>query len=162
MSDLLVRLYDLPPFASEQKVAAAGVVVRRALPPERTIVLDWIGTHFSGYWVSEAAGCMSQQPPTLFVAIENRTLIGFACYDGTAKGFFGPTGVDEAARGRGIGETLLIVTLRAMREAGYAYAVIGDPGPVEFYRKRLDVLEIPKSSPGIYAGMLPSKPRTSG
>jgi hypothetical protein len=34
--------------------------------------------------------------------------------------------------------------------------VIGDPGPVEFYRKRLDALEIPKSKPGIYAGMLRS------
>jgi GNAT superfamily N-acetyltransferase len=105
---------------------------------------------------------MSRLPPTLFVAIDGETLLGFACYDGTARGFFGPTGVAEAARGRGIGETLLIVTLRAMREAGYAYAVIGDPGPVEFYRKRLDVLEIPKSDPGIYAGMLPNKPRTSG
>ena len=41
-----------------------------------------------------------------------------------------------------------------MREAGYAYAVIGDPGPVAFYRKRLDALEIPNSEPGIYRGLL--------
>ena len=41
-----------------------------------------------------------------------------------------------------------------MREAGYGYAVIGDPGPVDFYRKRLDALEIPNSKPGVYAGML--------
>jgi GNAT superfamily N-acetyltransferase len=162
MADLLVRLYDLPAFPAEQKVAAAGIVVRRALPPERLHILDWIGTHFSGYWVGEAAGCMSRQPVSLFIAIEGDTLLGFACYDGTAKGFFGPTGVAEPARGRGIGEALLIVTLRAMREAGYGYAVIGDPGPVAFYRKRLDVLEIPSSDPGIYAGMLPNKPRTSG
>jgi hypothetical protein len=38
MSDLLVRLYDLPDFPSEAKVAAAGVTVRRALPPERHFV----------------------------------------------------------------------------------------------------------------------------
>ena len=48
-----------------------------------------------------------------------------------------------------------------MREAGYAYGVIGDPGPVAFYQKRLDALEIPKSKPGIYAGMLRSKASTS-
>jgi hypothetical protein len=162
MADLLVRLYDLPAFASEEKVAAAGIVVRRALPPERLHILDWIGTRFSPYWVGEAAGCLSRLPPSLFVAVERDTLLGFACYDGTAKSFFGPTGVAEEARGRGIGETLLIVTLRAMREAGYGYAVIGDPGPVEFYRKRLDVLEIPNSDPGIYAGMLPNKPRGLG
>ena len=59
------------------------------------------------------------------------------------------------------GEALLIVTLKGMREAGYAYGVIGDPGPVAFYQKRLDAMEIPKSKPGIYAGMLRSKPATS-
>ena len=77
------------------------------------------------------------------------------------RGFSGPTGVDEASRGQGIGEALLITTLKGMREAGYGYAVIGDPGPVGFYQKRLDALEIPKSKPGIYAGMLRSNPDTS-
>ena len=50
----------------------------------------------------------------------------------------------------------LRVTLRGMREAGYGYAVIGAPGPVGFYQRRLDALEIPRSEPGIYAGMLRS------
>jgi predicted N-acetyltransferase YhbS len=154
LSDLLVRLYDLPATDAAAKVAAAGIEVRRALPPERHIVLDWIGARFGAHWVSEAALGLSQQPTTTLVAVRGEQLLGFACYDTTARGFFGPTGVDTAARGGGIGEALLFATLRAMREAGYAYAVIGDPGPVEFYRKRLDALEIPKSKPGIYAGML--------
>jgi len=49
---------------------------------------------------------------------------------------------------------LLIATLKGMREAGYHYAIIGGAGPVAFYRKKLDVLEVPDSEPGIYAGML--------
>lgn len=154
LADLLVRLYDLPAFEAEARVAAAGVVVRRALPPEREFVLDWVRSRFSTYWASEAALCLSQQPPTIYLAVRDNALVGFACYDATAKGFFGPTGVDEAERGQGIGEALLIATLRGLREAGYGYAIIGDPGPVEFYRKRLDALEIPKSTPGIYQGML--------
>jgi GNAT superfamily N-acetyltransferase len=154
MSDLLVRLYDLPVFAAEEKVRAAGVTVRRAISPERHVVLDWVRTHFSEGWVSEAALGMSQLPNTVFLAVRGQELLGFACYDTTAKGFFGPTGVREDARGGGLGEALLIATLRAMREAGYAYGVIGDPGPVGFYTKRLDALEIPKSKPGHYAGML--------
>ena len=121
MSDLLVRLYDLPVFAAEEKVRAAGVVVRRAISPERHIIVDWVRKHFSEGWVSEVALGMSQQPTTVYIAVRGQELLGFACYDTTAKGFFGPTGVDEAARGQGIGETLLISTLRAMREAGYAY-----------------------------------------
>lgn len=152
MSDLLVRLYDLP--AVETKLEP-GIVVRRALTPERESILEWVGTRFSRHWRSEAAVGLSQQPPTVFIALRSQQILGFACYDGTAKGFFGPTGVDEAERGRGLGEALLMTTLRAMLGAGYAYAVIGDPGPVSFYTKRLDALEIPKSKPGYYTGLLP-------
>lgn len=154
MSDLLVRLYDLPQLENEARVAAAGIDIRRALPPERDIVLDWIGRHFQASWVAEAALAMSAHPVTCWIAVQDGRLLGFACHDATAKGFFGPTGVDEAARGRGIGEALLIATLRGMREAGYGYAVIGAPGPVEFYKRRLDALEISGSDPGIYRGML--------
>ena len=97
---------------------------------------------------------MSGHPVTTWIAVADGKMLGFACHDATAKGFFGPTGVSEAARGKGIGEALLFATLSGMREAGYAYAVIGDPGPMEFYKKRLDALSIPRSSPGLYRGML--------
>lgn len=156
MGDLLVRLYDLPEVASEAKVKAAGVTIRRALPPERHVITDWIAQHFNRAWVSEVETAMSQHPVTCWVAVRDNDLLGFACHDATAKGFFGPTGVDEAARGQGIGEGLLMATLRGMREAGYGYAVIGAPGPVEFYQRRLDALEIPNSKPGISQGMLRS------
>lgn len=154
MSDLLVRLYDLPSFDSEARVAASGIVIRRALPPERDVVLAWIGRHFHAPWVAEAALAMSTLPVTCWLAIAEDHLLGFACHDATAKGFFGPTGVAASARGQGIGEALLITALRGMREAGYGYAVIGAPGPVEFYKRRLDALEIPGSDPGLYRGML--------
>jgi len=154
LADLLVRLYDLPVLAAEARVREAGIEVRRALPPEGGQILSWIGARFYTQWVSEASVAVTQQPPTIYVAVRAGVLLGFACFDTTAKGFFGPTGVDETERGHGIGEALLLTTLRAMREAGYGYAIIGDAGPVDFYRKRLDILEIPKSKPGIYAGML--------
>jgi len=157
LGDLLVRLYDLPVFEAEEKVRAAGITIRRAIPSEREIVVGWVNEHFYKPWIGETALAMSQMPCTIFIAVKGQELLGFACYDTSAKGFFGPTGVSESARGKGLGEALLIVTLKAMREAGYAYAVIGDPGPVEFYKKRLDTLEIPKSKPGHYAGILRQK-----
>lgn len=154
MTDYLVRLYDLPVFEAEARVAAAGIIVRRVIAPEGHVVLDWIREHFSEHWVSEAARGLAQTPVTTWIAVKDNKMLGFACHDTTAKGFFGPTGVDVAARGQGIGDALLIATLKGMREAGYGYAVIGDPGPISFYQKRLDCLEIPKSKPGVYAGML--------
>jgi GNAT superfamily N-acetyltransferase len=151
MADLLVRLYDLPATAREP---GPGLTIRRALPPERHVITSWITQRFGRGWASEAEMALSSLPVTCWVAIGNDELLGFACHDATAKGFFGPTGVEESARGQGIGEALLMATLRGMREAGYAYAVIGDPGPVDFYKNRLDALEIPGSAPGIYRGML--------
>lgn len=158
MADLLVRLYDLPDFEAEARVASAGVVVRRAIPPERHVVIDWVRENFQDIWASEAAAGLSRMPVTVWIAVKDGELLGFACHDTSALGFFGPTGVAEAARHRGIGEALLIATLKGMREAGYAYAVIGDPGPVEFYTRRLEAIEIPGSKPGIYAGMLRRPP----
>ncbi len=154
MPDLLIRLYDLPTLDSEGKMAKAGIAVRRAIPPEGHLIRDWIGRHFNQGWVSEAGTALAHLPPTLWVAVRDNRLLGFACHDATAKGFFGPTGVDESERGKGIGEALLMATLRGMREAGYGYAIIGGAGPVGFYRRRLDAMVIEKSVPGIYAGML--------
>lgn len=157
MTDLLVRLYDLPHFDAEARVAKAGIVVRRAIGPEMHVILDWIEQHFGRSWASEATVALTQLPTTCWVAVKAGEIMGFACHDATTKGFFGPTGVLESARGQGIGEALLIATLKGMREAGYAYGVIGAAGPVAFYQKRLDAIEIPKSKPGVYAGMLRSK-----
>ncbi len=154
MPDLLVRLYDLPDFESEARVAAHGVVVRRAIAPEAHVVIGWVRQHFHDVWASEVTRAFTQTPISVWIAVDGNSLLGFACYDSTARGFFGPTGVDEAQRGKGIGEALLIATLRSMREVGYGYAVIGDPGPVAFYQRRLDALEIPNSEPGVYRGML--------
>ena len=155
MPDLLVRLYDLPDPTASASLAADGVVVRRAIPPERHAVTGWIEQTFHVQpWVSECETAFSSLPVTVWIATRGEALLGFACHDATAKGFFGPTAVAEAERGKGVGEALLFATLRGMREAGYAYAIIGGVGPVAFYQKRLDVMIIPGSDPGIYRGML--------
>lgn len=41
-----------------------------------------------------------------------------------------------------------------MRAAGYAYAIIGGVGPADFYARAVGAVEIPDSTPGIYADML--------
>jgi GNAT superfamily N-acetyltransferase len=152
MPDLLVRLYDLP---DEGGRLPDDVNVRRALAPERRRVVDWVGNAFFPNWASECEVAFSAHPISTWIATRDGRLVGFACADATAKGFFGPTGVDESERGQGIGEALLMAALRGMREAGYAYAIIGGAGPVGFYQKRLDALEIPGSVPGFYKNLLP-------
>lgn len=130
--DLLVNLYSRRMAALAERVGAVEATIRVALPPELHIIQDWVRRNFSDYWVSELTVAMAHQPPGCLVAIDNGELVGFACYDATARGFFGPTGVAESHRGKGIGAALLYHTLAAMKAQGYAYAVIGGVGPVDF------------------------------
>ena len=62
--------------------------------------------------------------------------------------------MSEKARGRGIGLQLLIQSLLEMKHMGYAYAIIGSAGPVDFYKKAVGAIEIPGSEKSIYQGML--------
>ncbi len=59
-------------------------------------------------------------------------------------------GVIESARGSGTGTALTRASLFDMRLKGYGYAIVGMAGPVEFYKKVADAVEIPDSYPGIY------------
>jgi len=156
MIDLLVRLYDLPPSADlYREVAEKGVTLRRARAFELHTVAAFAAEHFSPKWVSEVTVALSRQPIACFIATRDKKILGFACYDTTMRGFFGPTGVCEEARGLGLGKALLFKSLEALQDLGYAYAIIGGVGPKEFYFKACGAIEIPGSDPGIYPDILP-------
>ena len=152
--DLLVNLYSRRMDALAARVAGVDATIRVALPPELHIVQNWVREHFSDYWVSELTVAMAHQPPGCLVAIVDGELVGFACYDATARGFFGPTGVAESQRGKGVGAALLYHTLAAMKAQGYAYAVIGGVGPVEFYASAVGATPIEADKEDIYQGLL--------
>ncbi len=156
MMDMLVRLYDLPDVSEELRALEnQGILIRRPGAYERHLVADWVGKHFSAKWVSETKTAFARQPISCFIATKDKRILGFACYDVTACGFFGPTGVAEEARGQGLGRVLLVTALRALHEMGYAYGIIGGVGPAEFYAKTVGAVPIENSSPGVYVDILP-------
>lgn len=156
MIDMLVRLYDLPESATMyQRIAETGVTLRRARAFEKHTVAAFAKAHFSEKWVSEVEVALSRQPITCFIATRDKQILGFACYDTTMRGFFGPTGVLESARGLGLGKALLFRSLEGLRDLGHAYAIIGGVGPREFYAKNCGAIEIPGSDPGTYTDLLP-------
>src|SRR3990172_10027477 len=136
MPDMLVRLYDLPDtqpyFERARREGGAG---GRAERGDRERLRAFAAEHFGDLWAVEADRSFHHTPITAFVATKGRELAGFAVYECTRRGYFGPTGVREDLRGRGIGTALLFGCLEAMFELGYAYAVIGGVGPAEFYEK---------------------------
>src|SRR5437667_12085647 len=123
MADMLVKLYTLPeitPVLAQLK--AQGIEVRLAAPSEKRIVADWVRAHGSERWAAECEAAIEQRPVCCYIAVEiSRThpksdnpyslppekLVGFACFDVTTRGMFGPTGVQEDYRGRDSGKALV-------------------------------------------------------
>jgi ribosomal protein S18 acetylase RimI-like enzyme len=160
--DLLVKLYALPPcsesFRSSKNTGssdAGTVTIRRAFAAEKFLIADFAAENFSRPWASECDIAFTREPLACFIALSANQIHGFACYDATARGFFGPIGVLEEQRGRGIGSALLLATLHDMRAKGYGYAVIGGTDNAKFYGVA-GAIEIPGSTPGFYSGMLHS------
>ncbi len=154
--DRLVKLYDLPPLdPCLEEMDAEGVLIRTARPYEKTAVLDWIGRTFGTGWADECSVSFNRQPVSCHIATQDGRVMGFACHECTFRNYFGPIGVDEQGRGRGIGKALLLSSLHAMWAMGYAYAVIGGGDKVGgFYSRTVGAVEIKGSSPGIYVDRL--------
>jgi GNAT superfamily N-acetyltransferase len=177
--DLLVRLYALPPLMPRlEALAPAGVTVRRALASERDVVVAFAEKHGSRGWASECEVAFARRPLGCFVAVESapagasaagalgvvapgsgypstpETLVGFACIEATAPGFFGPQAVRDDRRGKGVGAALLLSALHALAAEGHAYAIVGWASELEFYRKVAGAVPIAGSEPGIYRAPL--------
>ena len=153
MGDMLVKLYELPEVAS--RLAALrdeGIVVRRAMPYENSQVLAWVRGCFGEGWADECSMALAHR--SCFVAVARGAIAGFACHDATCPNFFGPMGVANEMRGRGVGSALLLCCLHAMTAAGYAYAIIGGVANGDIYRKVAGAIDIAGSSPGIYRDRL--------
>ena len=156
MADLLVKLYNLQP---PRRPPPEGITVRRAFAAEKRLVAQWVAKHFGERWASECEISFTRQPVACFVATNGLDVFGFATYAATARGFFGPTGVAENARHKGIGRALLVATLQDMASQGYAYTIIGATTSLDFYRNEVGAIAIPESTPGFYQGMLkPTRP----
>ncbi len=171
---MLVKLYDLPEIGPLiTRLKENGIEIRQASAPEKRIVVDWVRANFYDAWAGECEAAIEQRPVHCYIAVEkDRThvpdgspyslpaekLVGFACFDATVRGMFGPMGVQTDHRGRHIGEALLLACLHAMTSERYAYAVIGWAGPTDFYAKTVGATIIEGSEPGIYRGPLTFDP----
>ena len=146
--DMLIKLHGA---AFDAATLGPGhATLRKPIGPEQGIVRAWVGHQFGPGWESEAQVALGNRPPTLWVASRAAELLGFACFDATALGFFGPVGVVEGARGQGLGAALTRVCLRAMRDAGYGYAIVGGVGVPAFFERLAGAVEIADSTPGLY------------
>ena len=98
----------------------------------RERILEFVGRHFGPIWRFEAS-----RAAELIGAEDGGEIIGFAAVEANNRGLgtFGPTGVAEGFRGRGIGRALLLDALAELHNLGYEQAIIPWTDAVEFYRR---------------------------
>jgi GNAT superfamily N-acetyltransferase len=155
MTDMLVKLYNLPEsWPSISNLVAPEIKIRKPMGSEKSLVVGWVREEFGDSWGNEMDITFSRLPVSCYIAQQEKKIVGFACYDAAALGYFGPTGVAEAFRGKRIGKALLMACLAEMKLKGYGYAIIGWAGPQEFYEKAVGAVAIPDSTPGIWKDWL--------
>ncbi len=136
LRDMLVRLHRLSSAdVAVQRARDAGVIVRRPEFADADNQDRLVDREFEPSWRGGVRRALTQRSVKALVAATDDELIGFAVWDLAYRGYFGPIGVAETWRGRGIGAALLLSSLQAMREQGYAYVTIGKVGPAEFYER---------------------------
>jgi len=160
MPDMLVKLYDMPKIDMDDRMENEGIVIKRAMALDKNRVVDYVRSNFGDIcddWAWECEKAVFNTPPSCYIAAAGNEIVGFACYDASALGFFGPTGVSPAMQGKGIGKALLGKCLDSMKEKGYGYAVIGYvTDAVGFYEKVIgaSVIENSSTDKSVYKNLL--------
>ena len=149
--DMLIKLYDLPDCeALSGSIGRQHIQIRRAMAYERRKVRDWVRRNFNSFWAEECTVAFGRQPIGCYIAVRDVTLCGFCCLDVTYQNFIGPIGITPQFRSKGVGRALLLAAADELQRAGFAYAVIGDAGEPEFFKRAAKALEIQDSTPGPY------------
>ena len=161
MADMLVNLYELPSEGTLlTDLSKQGIEIIRALSLDKHIITNFIKKYFDGgdSWASECEAAFTHTPISCFIAVCKKKIIGFGCYESTAKDYFGPTGVSKQYRKKGIGKALLLKCLYAMKEEGYGYAIIGWPADdaIHFYENSVGATLIKSKNNGVYERMINS------
>ena len=134
--NLTVDLGGMPFDVPASDASEAGIVTRQAEPMDLASVQSFIDVHWPA-WQGEVAAAFANAPPTLYLAFDGDTIVGFSAYDANNRGtgWFGPMGVSPEARGTGTGCVLLRRCLADLRAQGLETATIPWVGPVAFYEK---------------------------
>ncbi|RPF53495.1 GNAT family N-acetyltransferase [Aquisalibacillus elongatus] len=137
--DLIVHLRHYDKKASNDNIIRVNKLWEELLK-------EYISKHFGQGWLDTINSGLKQKLPNIYIFVKGDNILGFACFDTfeDLKGYFGPMGVAQHQRQKGIGSALLHHCLYEMKQIGYEYAIIGGAGPIEFYEKECGAKVIPK------------------
>lgn len=97
-----------------------GYEYGRVQPNDFDITFDFVKLHFpEGTWPEEVRYSFKRNPPTTFIAKNKKNeIVGWATHSQFFPGSFGPTGVLNSLRGKGIGTELFLWNLWDIKQNG--------------------------------------------
>jgi predicted N-acetyltransferase YhbS len=128
---------DLDSASDERRLRTQSIEVRRLALADAGAFQRYLRREWHWRWQVEGLRTLENDPVTTHIALRDGEIIGFASYDVSGPGEFGPMGTHRAWRGSGIGATLLRRCLADLRDAGYASADIQWVGPIGFYARHV-------------------------
>ena len=132
---------SLNTFEKEPVLKKEGYKYERVQLEDFDKTYDFVKQQFpSNTWAAEVKFSFTFSPPTTFIAKDaNNNIVGWATHSQFFPGSFGPTGVKESLRGKGIGTILFLWCLWDIKQKGVEICEImwvgGDT--VKFYSKAI-------------------------
>lgn len=118
-----------------------GYSVRRARPQDREAFVEYMNRVWTANWRDESLEAFVNDPITLFLALKDEAIVGFAAYEvSQCVGGFGPTGVSTEHQGGALGKRVLWACLDSLQRAGRPACEIGWVGPVAFYHRSCNAI----------------------
>lgn len=96
MSDMLVKLYELP----EMPQTGKDYRIIRPLAPDRFRVVEWVKQNSGTNAAGECEACFAHTPVSMYIAVRGKEIIGYACYDAIAPDFLALHGSAWQNRGK--------------------------------------------------------------
>jgi len=132
---------SLNTFEKEPVLKKEGYKYERVQHEDFDKTYDFVKQQFpSNTWAAEVKFSFTFNPPSTFIAKDtNNNIVGWATHSQFFPGSFGPTGVKESLRGKGIGTLLFLWCLWDIKQKGVDNCEImwvgGDT--VKFYSKAI-------------------------
>ncbi len=144
-SEAIAMYLDLDDYRASSIAQPHGYEVRPAEESHSKQLLDFISENFASDWYFRAENVLEKgEAEQVYIALEGGKILGYSMFSGSegsqwfAPGErFGPFGVADEFRGRGIGSALLAKTLEAMKGRGIktAYFLWTDEKAARLYRR---------------------------
>ena len=122
-------------FLVKESLSQEGVKVQYFQPEYTHKLLSFLETEFPGDWATVIRERIRKHcdPKDIVIALRGDEVVGYCQVDGER---FGPFGVHNSLRGKGVGTVLILHAMQYAKEKGIRHLWLAWTGAVDFYSRK--------------------------